>query len=211
MPHPLPLVPRAQSASALTYDQLQGLTYLQVKGTGIANTCPVLESGTTNLKELKAGNYKINNFCLEPTSFTVKEESQFKGAESDFVATKLMTRLTYTLDAVSLSRAASSPGLVLRARGLSWVDGLGKISRRAFFWWAALGLADGKTRRRGCGGDAEPRLPLAMAHLPCLATLLCCLLTCPASLPCPRSAPALVCCLLPADQRLVQGWRRRLC
>jgi photosystem II oxygen-evolving enhancer protein 1 len=43
---PLPL----QSASALTYDQLQGLTYLQVKGSGIANTCPVLESGSTNLK-----------------------------------------------------------------------------------------------------------------------------------------------------------------
>ncbi len=45
------LVPVAlQSANALTYDELQGLTYLQVKGSGIANTCPVLESGSTNLK-----------------------------------------------------------------------------------------------------------------------------------------------------------------
>ena len=38
---------------------------------------------------------------MEPTSFTVKEESSFKGGESEFVKTKLMTRLTYTLDAVS--------------------------------------------------------------------------------------------------------------
>lgn len=39
----------SQSASALTYDELQGLTYLQVKGTGVANTCPVIEGGSTNL------------------------------------------------------------------------------------------------------------------------------------------------------------------
>ncbi|GIL42419.1 hypothetical protein Vafri_395 [Volvox africanus] len=91
----------AGSANALTYDELQGLTYLQVKGTGVANTCPVLEKGSTDLSELSAGTYKVENFCIEPTSFTVKEESQFKGGESEFVKTKLMTRLTYTLDAMS--------------------------------------------------------------------------------------------------------------
>jgi hypothetical protein len=37
---------------------------------------------------------------MEPTSFTVKEESQFKGGDTEFVKTKLMTRLTYTLDEV---------------------------------------------------------------------------------------------------------------
>jgi hypothetical protein len=96
----VPCHPSPQSANALTFDEIQGLTYLQVKGTGVANTCPVLESGTTNLKELKAGTYKLQNFCVEPTSFTVKEESQFKNGETEFVKTKLMTRLTYTLDAV---------------------------------------------------------------------------------------------------------------
>lgn len=89
-----------QASQALTYDELQGLTYLQVKGSGIANTCPVLEGGSSNLKDLKPGDYNISKFCLEPTSFTVKEESQFKGGETDFVKTKLMTRLTYTLDEV---------------------------------------------------------------------------------------------------------------
>ena len=33
---------------------------------------------------------------MEPTSFTVKEESAFKAGESEFTKTKLMTRLTYT-------------------------------------------------------------------------------------------------------------------
>ena len=53
------------------------------------------------MKALKAGAYKLEKFCLEPTSFTVKEESSFKGGEAEFVPTKLMTRLTYTLDEIS--------------------------------------------------------------------------------------------------------------
>lgn len=93
-------------ASAISYDELQGLTYLQVKGSGIANTCPVIDGGSSNLKDVKAGNYKIQKLCLEPTSFTVKEESQFKGQESDFTPTKLMTRLTYTLDEVRVMDAS---------------------------------------------------------------------------------------------------------
>jgi photosystem II oxygen-evolving enhancer protein 1 len=52
------LFPDPQSAQALSFDDLQGLTYLQVKGSGIANTCPVIEAGSTNLKDLKAGTYK---------------------------------------------------------------------------------------------------------------------------------------------------------
>jgi photosystem II oxygen-evolving enhancer protein 1 len=91
----------AGSANALTYDELQGLTYLQVKGTGVANTCPVIEGGSSDLKEIKSGNYKLEKFCMEPTSFTVKEESSYKGGEAEFVNTKLMTRLTYTLDAIT--------------------------------------------------------------------------------------------------------------
>jgi photosystem II oxygen-evolving enhancer protein 1 len=51
-------------------------------------------------QDLKSGSYKLERFCMEPTSFSVKEESQFKGGETNFVQTKLMTRLTYTLDGV---------------------------------------------------------------------------------------------------------------
>merc|ERR1712100_372859 len=89
------------SCQALTFDELQGLTYLQVKGSGLANTCPVIEGGSTNLRDLPAGDYNFDKFCMEPTSVKVKEESQFKGGDSGFVDTKLMTRLTYTLDEMS--------------------------------------------------------------------------------------------------------------
>jgi len=88
-----------QSAEALTFQEKQALTYLQVKGSGLANTCPVLEEGSD--QGLKPGEYQLNKFCLEPTSFEVKEEAVKKGAESEFVPTKLMTRLTYTLDEIS--------------------------------------------------------------------------------------------------------------
>jgi photosystem II oxygen-evolving enhancer protein 1 len=90
----------AGSAQALTYNELQNLTYMQVKGTGIANTCPIVEGNAGAIK-LAPGDYKIQKMCLEPTSFTVKEESQFKGGADEYVNTRLMTRLTYTLDEIS--------------------------------------------------------------------------------------------------------------
>lgn len=42
-----------------------------MKGTGIANTCPVIENGTTNLSSIPSGTYEVDKFCLEPTSFKV--------------------------------------------------------------------------------------------------------------------------------------------
>eukprot|EP00238_Polyblepharides_amylifera_P000801 CAMPEP_0196570584 /NCGR_PEP_ID=MMETSP1081-20130531/693_1 /TAXON_ID=36882 /ORGANISM="Pyramimonas amylifera, Strain CCMP720" /LENGTH=304 /DNA_ID=CAMNT_0041887113 /DNA_START=93 /DNA_END=1007 /DNA_ORIENTATION=- len=96
-------------ANALTFNELQNLTYLQVKGTGVANTCPVIEGSASPLS-LRAGNYKVGKMCLEPTSFKVKEESQFKSGEEEFVDTKLMTRLTYTLDEISGSLSVGGNG-----------------------------------------------------------------------------------------------------
>jgi photosystem II oxygen-evolving enhancer protein 1 len=90
-----------QSAQAISFDEIQGLTYMQVKGTGRANTCPTLDEGTSEPSALKQGTYKLEQFCMEPTKFTVKEESQFRGGATEFVNTKLVTRLTYTLDQVS--------------------------------------------------------------------------------------------------------------
>jgi photosystem II oxygen-evolving enhancer protein 1 len=97
------------SAQALTYDELQGLTYLQVKGSGLASTCPVIATSGGDTK-VAAGDYKFDKLCLEPTSFTVKEE--VKAGESEFVKTKLMTRLTYTLDAISGDLKVGSDGTV---------------------------------------------------------------------------------------------------
>lgn len=77
----------------LSYDELQELTYLEVKGSGIANQCPVIKGGADSFA-FKPGKYQLKKLCLEPTSFKVKAESQFKGGATDFQATKLMTRLT---------------------------------------------------------------------------------------------------------------------
>ena len=101
----------AGSAQAVTYDEFQGLTYLQVKGTGLANTCSVVDTGGSG-SAIKAGDYNLEKFCMEPTSFTVKEESSFKAGESEFVKTKLMTRLTYTLDGMTGSFKVGSDGSV---------------------------------------------------------------------------------------------------
>jgi photosystem II oxygen-evolving enhancer protein 1 len=81
----------------LTFDEVNAQTYMDVKGSGTANQCPIVAEGSDKFA-FKDGNYTMRKFCLEPTSFTVKAESQFKGGNEGFQPTKLMTRLTYTLD-----------------------------------------------------------------------------------------------------------------
>ncbi|KAJ6796748.1 oxygen-evolving enhancer protein 1, chloroplastic-like [Iris pallida] len=83
----------------LTYDEIQSKTYMEVKGTGTANQCPTIEGGSESFA-IKPGKYNMKKFCLEPTSFTVKAEGIAKNAPPEFQPTKLMTRLTYTLDEI---------------------------------------------------------------------------------------------------------------
>lgn len=56
----------AGAANALTYDEYQGLTYLQVKGTGLANQCPVIDSTDTGAA-LAAGKYEVQSNALSPS------------------------------------------------------------------------------------------------------------------------------------------------
>jgi len=87
---------------AVTKDQLQSLSYTQVKGTGLANRCPdVSGDGVISLQGGKK--YKITDLCIEPKSWQVEEEVGVRKGETvkEFVNTKLMTRQTYTLDAIS--------------------------------------------------------------------------------------------------------------
>ncbi|KQK20742.1 oxygen-evolving enhancer protein 1, chloroplastic [Brachypodium distachyon] len=83
----------------LTFDEIQSKTYMEVKGTGTANQCPTIDGGVDAFP-FKAGKYEMKKFCLEPTSFTVKAEGIAKNAPPEFQKTKLMTRLTYTLDEI---------------------------------------------------------------------------------------------------------------
>ncbi|KAL1824361.1 hypothetical protein ACET3Z_011139 [Daucus carota] len=95
----------------LTYDEIQSKTYMEVKGTGTANQCPTIEGGSESFT-FKAGKYNAKKFCLEPTSFTVKAESVGKNGPPEFQKTKLMTRLTYTLDEIEGPFEVASDGSV---------------------------------------------------------------------------------------------------
>ena len=95
----------------LTYDEIQSKTYMEVKGTGTANQCPTIDGGSETFS-FKPGKYNMKKFCLEPTSFTVKAEGIAKNAPPEFQPTKLMTRLTYTLDEIEGPFEVSSDGTV---------------------------------------------------------------------------------------------------
>merc|ERR1719160_1988803 len=100
----LALATGVQSASAgpFTRSEIASLTYEQIKGTGLANTCPQVESGGKPKISLSAGKtYKINDFCLEPTSFQVLEDKLTKqGVVTEAVNTKVTTRQTYVLTGI---------------------------------------------------------------------------------------------------------------
>ncbi|WP_205680134.1 photosystem II manganese-stabilizing polypeptide, partial [Acinetobacter baumannii] len=93
----------------LTYDEIQSQTYLEVKGSGTANQCPTIDGGVESFP-FKPGKYEMKKLCMEPTSFTVKAEGTNKNLPPDFQKTRLMTRLTYTLDEIEGPLEVSSDG-----------------------------------------------------------------------------------------------------
>jgi photosystem II oxygen-evolving enhancer protein 1 len=100
----LALATGVQSASAgpFTRSEIASLTYEQIKGTGLANTCPKVEKGGADKISLAGGKkYRLEEFCLEPTSFQVLEEKLTKnGLVTEAVDTKVTTRQTYVLTGI---------------------------------------------------------------------------------------------------------------
>lgn len=90
----------AGPALAITADERAQLSYLQVKGSGLANRCSTV-SGSDSIT-VKSG-AKLVDLCIEPKAFFVEEATANKKGDTklEFVATKLMTRQTYTLDGIS--------------------------------------------------------------------------------------------------------------
>ncbi|MBV9387934.1 MAG: photosystem II manganese-stabilizing polypeptide [Chroococcidiopsidaceae cyanobacterium CP_BM_ER_R8_30] len=77
------------------------LTYDQIRGTGLANKCPQLtETSRGSIPIDSSQSYVMKELCLEPTTFFVKEEPVNKRQEAEYVAGKLLTRYTSTLDQV---------------------------------------------------------------------------------------------------------------
>lgn len=106
------------AASALTRSDIDQLTYLQVKGTGVANRCPEVEGSKGTIKLDSGKSYKIVELCLEPKSFQVEEEFNNKKGEvkKSFVDTKLMTRATYTLTGIEGSLKVDDESLTFEEK-----------------------------------------------------------------------------------------------
>ena len=88
----------AEPAAALTKSQINELSYLQVKGTGLANRCPEVIGEDTITPKSGA---RLVDLCIEPKAWAVEEEVGKAGkTEKKFVNSKVMTRQTYTLDGI---------------------------------------------------------------------------------------------------------------
>lgn len=87
------------------------LTYDQIRGTGLANTCPQLgETARGSIPIDSKQSYVLTGLCLQPTSFYVREEAANKRAKSDFVPAKLMTRQTSSITSVQGTLKPNSDG-----------------------------------------------------------------------------------------------------
>lgn len=78
------------------------LTYDQIRGTGLAVKCPQLAETSRGFIPIDdSQSYTIKELCLEPTQYFVKEEPLNKRQQAEFVAGKLLTRRTYSLDQIN--------------------------------------------------------------------------------------------------------------
>merc|ERR1712238_383147 len=88
----------AAPVQAITKSELNQLSYLQVKGTGLANRCSEV-IGEDSIKP-KAG-ARLGQMCIEPKAWAIEEDIGRGGkTEKKFVNSKVMTRQTYTLEGV---------------------------------------------------------------------------------------------------------------
>jgi len=85
-------------SQAITKSEINQLSYLQVKGTGLANRCAEV-IGEDSIKPQSGS--KLVDMCIEPKAWAVEEEIGKGGkTEKKFVNSKVMTRQTYTLEGI---------------------------------------------------------------------------------------------------------------
>jgi photosystem II oxygen-evolving enhancer protein 1 len=90
----------SSATTATTRDDIT--SYDEILGTGLANTCPQLSETTRgNIPLDSSKSYRLVDLCLEPQQFFVKEESTNIRKTPEFVAGKLLTRETSTLEQIS--------------------------------------------------------------------------------------------------------------
>jgi len=100
----------AAPAQAITKAEINSLTYLQVKGTGLANRCAEVV-GEDSIKPTNG--QKLREMCIEPKAWAVEEEIGRGGkVEKKFVNSKVMTRQTYTLEGIQGDLSQSGGSIV---------------------------------------------------------------------------------------------------
>jgi len=101
-------------AQALTKAEFNELSYLQVKGTGLANRCAEV-IGEGSIKP-KAGS-ELREMCIEPKAWAVEEEIGRGGkTEKKFVNSKVMTRQTYTLEQIEGTLKVEGGNIIFNER-----------------------------------------------------------------------------------------------
>jgi photosystem II oxygen-evolving enhancer protein 1 len=75
------------------------LSYDDIVNTGLANSCLTLPESSRGTIPIEAGKqYAIQDMCIEPREFFVKEEPVSKRQKAEFIEGKLLTRYTSSLD-----------------------------------------------------------------------------------------------------------------
>jgi photosystem II oxygen-evolving enhancer protein 1 len=97
---------------AFAQDRRQ-LTYDEILNTGLANTCPQISEFTRGTIPLEAGKaYEIQELCLEPQEYFVKEEPANKRKEAEFINAKLLTRSTTSLEQINGQLSLGANGVL---------------------------------------------------------------------------------------------------
>ncbi len=94
------------------------LTYEDIHNTGLANDCPTLPDsarGTISLDP--SATYQLKEICMHPSEVFVKGEPANKRQEAQFVAGKILTRYTSSLDQVYGDLKVSGDQLTFKELG----------------------------------------------------------------------------------------------
>lgn len=94
------------------------LTYDDIHNTGLANDCPTLpESARGSISLASGGKYELREICMHPAEVYVKGEPANKRQEAQFVAGKILTRFTTSLDQVYGDLDVKGDGLSFKEQG----------------------------------------------------------------------------------------------
>jgi len=107
----------ACSGGAKAVDR-SALTYEDIHNTGLANDCPTLPDSARGTIALDGSSrYQLREICMHPSEVFVKGEPTNKRQEAQFVAGKILTRYTSSLDQVYGDLTVSGNKLTFKELG----------------------------------------------------------------------------------------------